>query len=256
MPTCFVIQPFDKGAFDKRYDDVLEPAIEGADLEAYRVDRDPGASIPIEDIEKGIRGSTVCLADITGDNPNVWFELGFAIASGVPEVLVAAASRQRFPFDVQHRKVITYETDSSSDFATLQENITQRLKAVVSKEAKIGRASRVASPVAPVEGLASHELVTLVTVAENLDGPSDRAAANVIRRDMDKAGFTRVAMTLGLTSLLEKGLLSVLSGHDEEGLSYTLYSVTETGFQWLQSNQDRLVLKFDAEGKDEDEVPF
>ena len=30
MPTCFVIQPFDKGPFDKRYDDVLDPAIRAA----------------------------------------------------------------------------------------------------------------------------------------------------------------------------------------------------------------------------------
>jgi hypothetical protein len=27
MARCFVIQPFDKGTFDKRYDDVFEPAI-------------------------------------------------------------------------------------------------------------------------------------------------------------------------------------------------------------------------------------
>ena len=33
MPTCFVIQPFDKGPFDKRYDDVLDPAIRAALLE-------------------------------------------------------------------------------------------------------------------------------------------------------------------------------------------------------------------------------
>ena len=26
MPTCFVIQPFDSGKFDKRFRDVYEPA--------------------------------------------------------------------------------------------------------------------------------------------------------------------------------------------------------------------------------------
>jgi hypothetical protein len=30
MGTCFVIQPFDGGAFDKRYDDIFVPAIKGA----------------------------------------------------------------------------------------------------------------------------------------------------------------------------------------------------------------------------------
>ena len=52
--TCFVIQKFDRGKFDKRYRDVFEPAIRAAGYEPYRVDRDLGASIPIEEIEKKI----------------------------------------------------------------------------------------------------------------------------------------------------------------------------------------------------------
>ena len=33
MPTCFVIQPFDNGKYDKRYEDTFKPAIEAAELE-------------------------------------------------------------------------------------------------------------------------------------------------------------------------------------------------------------------------------
>ena len=61
MGRCFVIQPFDRG-FNKRYDDVYEPAIHEALLEPYRVDRDPSVVIPIEQIESEIRGSEACLA--------------------------------------------------------------------------------------------------------------------------------------------------------------------------------------------------
>lgn len=52
MARCFIIQPFDKGEFDKRYDDVFVPAVEAAGLQPYRVDRDLTAVIPIETIEK------------------------------------------------------------------------------------------------------------------------------------------------------------------------------------------------------------
>jgi len=76
------MQPFDEAVFDKRYADVFEPAIQEAGLEPYRVDRDPGVSIPIQDIEDGIRTAELCFAEITTDNPNVWFELGYAIAVG------------------------------------------------------------------------------------------------------------------------------------------------------------------------------
>lgn len=61
MGTCFVIQPFDKGAFDKRYAEILAPAVEAAGLEPYRVDQDPAASILIDQIENGIRNARVCL---------------------------------------------------------------------------------------------------------------------------------------------------------------------------------------------------
>jgi hypothetical protein len=76
MATCFVIQPFDAGNFDGRYRDIFKPAIQAADFEPYRVDEDPSVSIPIDVIEKQIRAAAAaCLADITTDNANVWFEL-------------------------------------------------------------------------------------------------------------------------------------------------------------------------------------
>jgi hypothetical protein len=59
--TCFVIQPFDGSVFDKRYEDVLVPAISETGLDPYRVDRDPYVSIPIEDIQNGIKNADVVL---------------------------------------------------------------------------------------------------------------------------------------------------------------------------------------------------
>jgi hypothetical protein len=60
MPTCFVIQPFDNGGpYDKRYRDVLVPAITKAELEPYRVDEDPRNDLVFEnnfsDVESASR---------------------------------------------------------------------------------------------------------------------------------------------------------------------------------------------------------
>jgi hypothetical protein len=71
MATCFVIQPFDAGKFDKRFEDVYKTAIEAANLEPYRVDNDPSVRVPIDAIEDGIGRAAICLAEITTDNPNV-----------------------------------------------------------------------------------------------------------------------------------------------------------------------------------------
>jgi nucleoside 2-deoxyribosyltransferase len=98
MPTCFVIQPFDQGKFDKRYRQTFSPAIIAAGLTPYRVDEDAGVEVPIEAIEKGIQGATICLADITTDNPNVWYELGYAMAIGRQVVMICSTEREeRYP---------------------------------------------------------------------------------------------------------------------------------------------------------------
>ena len=93
MARCFVIQPFDSGPYDKRYKSVLLPAIKDADLEAYRVDEDRSSSILIDDIEQNIRSSEICLADITLDNANIWYEVGFAFANNKNVVMICAKPR-------------------------------------------------------------------------------------------------------------------------------------------------------------------
>ena len=128
MNKCFVIQPFDGGKFDKRYYDIFKPAIEECNLEAYRVDKDINSEIPIDDIDNNIKLSDMCLADITLDNPNVWFELGLAIAYNKDVVLVCSNERVgKFPFDVQHRKIINYSNESASDYEKLKNEIKDML---------------------------------------------------------------------------------------------------------------------------------
>ena len=156
MGTCFVIRPFDGGKFDKRYDDVFSPAIRAPGLEPYRVDHDPSVSVPIDDIQRRIEAPTACLADITTDNPNVWFELGYAIAAQREVVLVYSDERtSKFPFDVQHRSITKYCTESSSDYDELRKKVESRLTAGIQRREKMGEVARIQS-VATVEGLDQH----------------------------------------------------------------------------------------------------
>lgn len=243
MATCFVIQPFDRGPFDKRFDDVFAPAIKAASLEPYRVDRDPGASVPIDDIESGIRGATACLADISEDNPNVWFELGFAIAARKQVVLVSRSDRSKFPFDVQHRRIITYETESVRDFNELKTKITSQLQAAVQKQQRLANVAEL-SDMAAIEGLTQHEIAALVAVAENTDVPGESVSTYLIRRDMEESGFTRVAATLALLALSGKEMLSISELYDDDTREhYKAYLLQDPGVQWLQRNQQRLLLK-------------
>ena len=143
MDTCFVIQPFDKDKFDKRFVDVFEPAITKGGLRPYRVDRDFGVTIPIEDIENGIAESAMCFAEITTDNPNVWYELGFAFACGKEVIIVCAEERIKFPFDIQHRHIIIYKTGSKSDYEELEQKIISKIGALRHKAKTITKRNKI-----------------------------------------------------------------------------------------------------------------
>src|SRR3984893_15078631 len=104
MPErCCVFQLFDNGGpYDKRSVYVIEPAVKAGSLEPYRVDQDPAATVPIDTREEEIRRAPACIADISSDNPNVWYELGYASASNTPVVMICSKARTPLPFDIAH----------------------------------------------------------------------------------------------------------------------------------------------------------
>lgn len=251
MQRCFVMQPFDGGTFDKRYESVFSPAISAAGVEPYRVDRDPSASIPIQDIENGIRRAAICFGDITTDNPNVWFELGYAFA--IPREVVLVCSEERttaYPFDVQHRNIIKYKVAAPQDFVELEGKITERIRAVLKKNEEIGQAVSLPA-VKDTQGLNQHEFVALVTVMQNSFLSQGYVAGHVIKNDMNNAGFTDIAVGIALKTLPAKGMLESDLWTDEGDYPYMVYKTTPKGDQWLITNQERLILT-----KKADDLPF
>lgn len=265
MDTCFIIQPFDNSQFDKRYIDIIKPTIEKLDLEPYRVDEDHGSNIPINDIEDGIKSSLICLADITLDNPNVWYELGYAISANKPVIMICSQDRKtKFPFDVQHRTIIRYSTESPQDFEKLKTDIENRVKAILQKKETLSKIS--SDSIAKVEGLAQHELVSLVAIAENLDNPEDNVSSYVIKRDIENSGFTKMAAVLGLQSLTKKQFISSQEYQDyyNNNEPYIGYQLTESGWNWVLENQERFEMRKPVQeiqqsyeiDIDPDEIPF
>ena len=254
MKKCFVMQPFDGGTYDKRYESVFAPAIAAAGLEPYRVDRDPSVSIPINDIENGIRNSDICFAEISTDNPNVWFELGFALAVPKEVLLVSSDERKaKYPFDVQHRNIIKYGTAAPQDFDDLKKKITQRIAAILTKNEEIGRVASL-SPVKETEGLNQHEVVALVAVMQNAFMSEGSVSAYRIKDDMNNSGFTDIAVSLGLKSLDAKGMIERRTQRDENGEPYSVFEMTQKGEAWLIANQERLILQ--RKSKPTTELPF
>lgn len=263
MEKCFVIQPFDE-VYNKRYKDIYEPAIKAAELEPYRVDQDLSSRVPIASIEDGIKDSVICFADISTDNPNVWYELGFAYASGKDVVMICSEERiGKFPFDIQHRNIIQYPIESKSDFEELENKITQKIKAYLSKKDKVQALSK--SKLPETEGFHDHEMSLMALILEGQTIPNTDVSLFEIQNDMEKVGYTNAATSIALRTLRKKEMIILYDAYDEwNNREFPACSLTTKGEEWILNNQDKFEFKLMSEennslngqNENDDDLPF
>ena len=108
-PSIFVVMQF--GApYDALYQEVIQPVSRRAGFKALRADDVYRPGVILQDIIRGIVESDVIVADITPtENPNVFYELGYAHALQKPTILLANRQIEKLPFDVSGYRVIFYD---------------------------------------------------------------------------------------------------------------------------------------------------
>lgn len=256
-PICFVIQPFDKGN-DKRFKDTIKPAIEAAGLRPYRVDKDPATQVPIESIEKHIRDARVCLADITTDNPNVWYEVGFAVASGKHVLLICENRRERFPFDIRHRNVLRYDTSSKTDFDELGRGITERCKALPGPQptATVDGPKRDQPDLSPLTD--TEELVLRAIAVRST--PGEWTPVYGLRDDFAVSHLEDGALNISLSGLSDRQHVVIKSRLTRTGGTLPAVLITDAGWSWLRQNPQARRNQPDqmesAADDEDDPVPF
>lgn len=123
---CFVISPFG-GWSDAYYEAIFLPAIASAGLRAQRADSLFRSSNIVHDIWRLVTTAKVMVADLTGKNPNVFYELGLAHAARKP-VLLLTQDIEDIPFDLRALRVIRYDTQHPKWGELLQIRITKGLQ--------------------------------------------------------------------------------------------------------------------------------
>lgn len=124
--SCFVMMPF-ADPIGGYYKKIYEPAIEKTGLRPIRADDEIFAVGKIIDqVWAGIGAAKVLVAELTGRNPNVFYELGLAHALKKPVVLVAS-NENDVPFDVRHIRVIYYDKDDPFWGDKLSKKITENI---------------------------------------------------------------------------------------------------------------------------------
>lgn len=92
----------------------------GADADIY------GTGKIIDQIWRGNQSARVLVAELTGRNPNVLYELGLAHALRKPVVLVSS-NKDDVPFDVQHVRVIYYDKNDPFWGQKLIEKVSENI---------------------------------------------------------------------------------------------------------------------------------
>jgi len=267
LPQCFIIQPFDDGVYDRRYKETIKPALEKAGVIPKRADEILGLNPVIEKIESAIAAAPICVAEVSEDNPNVWLELGYALALSRPTVIICEKSkRQKLPFDVQHRSIIFYRTDSASGFEELEQNIIRLVKHELASEQKIRQAPVLKpSEVANVD-LKDFEVAILTTIFSFYTSILGGIESWTVENKLKEIGYDDLAVALGITTLQDKGFISsnveLVEDHNNS-YDAKVYRIEKPGIEWIKSNQSAFELKIKPkhapapiDDSFDDDIPF
>jgi hypothetical protein len=120
------------GQYDDLYKDVVKGVCDAYDVSARRADDAVGPGIVIADIISEIAAAQLIIADISPANPNVYFEVGYALALKKPTILLAKKGTP-LPFDVAGFRVLFYE-DSIGGKGKLEEGLRRHVSAILQLE--------------------------------------------------------------------------------------------------------------------------
>lgn len=140
-PFAFVLMPF-----DKEFDDIYKLGIQAAATElgvlAERVDEQRYTESVLERIYRQIDAADFVIADMTGRNPNVFYEVGYAHAKEKLCTLLTQTADD-IPFDLKHHRHLVYGKSIqtlrdllSTELAWLKSEAEKRKSAVLSVSVK------------------------------------------------------------------------------------------------------------------------
>jgi hypothetical protein len=126
---CFTIMPYGDWP-DYYYETIYSPAIKTAGLTPRRADDFNRPSAITHDIWVLTNQAKVILADLSGKNPNVFYELGLGHALAKPAILITDAMEE-IPFDLRSLRIIVYNKNQPDWGILLQEAIQTAIREVL-----------------------------------------------------------------------------------------------------------------------------
>lgn len=136
LRTCFVISPIgDDGSevrkkADDLFDLVIEPALRAYNFQIIRADKILRSSVITSDIVHLVQSAHLCIIDLTGSNPNVFYECGRRHETGKPFIQLLQKG-DTLPFDVAGIRTIPYDLSTPRTVYDSSEVIRKYVEEIV-----------------------------------------------------------------------------------------------------------------------------
>jgi len=185
----FVIMPFVSQWSAHVYQDVIVPAARSEGLASKRADEMMGRDV-LQDIWHGIYSARLIVADLTGHNANVYYELGIAHTLG-KKVILLTQDINTIPFDLRQQRIIPYVAEPEG-YRLLVESLTAHMHAILGETAD--ELSQVRSVLGgfsikvALETLTLNESLESALVVDDMDIVGTRENVVLINKLVDYAG--------------------------------------------------------------------
>lgn len=230
MATCFVICAIGlKNSQTRQYaDDLLEEittALEPFGIEAMRGDHNIDTREIDSDVIERVQKSELCIADLSEENVNVYYELGRRDETGKPIILLKRRGSAPLPADISSRRYIEYEIETRRGAKEFRDLLREAVRA----ESRNG-----------FEGAnGDATLAGVLQVIQRVERKIDRMAEGGVKAagGMVPAGTTPAAGTAGAGATLPEGLDAIQSFN--LALKTNNVPLAEAAMDQLQWTMDR-----------------
>jgi len=116
--------------FEDVYYLAMGPAARSVNAVCRRVDQESFVGDIMQEVKRLIKGSIAVIADVSGSNPNVLFEEGFAHALDRKTIQICRTPQEKLPFDVRNLRTLRYR---QGQVHRLKEDLTKQLGDLLGK---------------------------------------------------------------------------------------------------------------------------
>lgn len=175
-PSCFVIAPIGDKDSDirKRSDRVLKHIFRKALAEKYEITRADEITEPgmiTSQVLRAVQDSELVVADLTGHNPNVFYEMAVRHAVDKPIIHLIERRLSSIPFDVGGFRTIDYDLTDPDSIESAVEQLTKQ-----AEQAEAGKWGETPIRLAQIMRPRKEDSPELVLLKQALEGISGIAS--------------------------------------------------------------------------------